>query len=482
MPKEKSIVRNALFNILKTISGIAFPIITFSYSARILGENGIGKVNFARNIVTYFIMIALLGMNEYGTRECAKLRHDRDGLSKFTHEMLLINFFTTLLSYALFFSVLFTVPKLQPYKSLLLLSSLAIFLKGMGVEWLYQGLEEYQYIAVRSALFQAIALIILLAFVRDADDVMEYAFVILLATSGSYIFNFINMKKMVAFRRYDHYEIRKHLRPLLWLFAMAVSIELYTVLDSTMLGFLQGDAAVGRYTAAVKVNKLVVTLITSIGTVMTPRLAYYIEHGEKEKVNLLVDRVYNYVLLFSVPAAIGLCMIGQGVILLFSGTGFSSAIITMRILTPIIFITPLSIVTNAQTFVPMGKEKLILLSTMTGAVVNFTCNLILIPHFAENGAAVATVIAETMVTIVCLTLVRRFFNLRKILSSCYQYFVAAIPIPIIAVLIERLNTHYTIKMGIVIVLSAVCYCAILAFFRNRYFKEAICFICKKKVP
>lgn len=472
MTPKKSLLKSAIFNFVRTFSGLAFPVITFTYSARVLGVDGVGQVSFAKSVITYFTMFALLGMSDYGIREVAKLQEKRDKLSKFVHEMLLINGVTTALAYILLFLALLFVPKLQGYSALLLINSLAIVLQGMGMEWLYQGLEEYQYITVRSILFQVGALVAMFIFVRDAGDVVPYAAVTLTATSGSYVLNFVNVKRYIYLRWYGNYEIKKHLQPLLWLFAMAVSIELYTVLDSTMLGFLQGDTAVGRYTAAVKVNKLVIRLITSMGAVLIPRLAFYISQDEREKVKELVDKAYNYVFMFSVPAAIGLFALSDEIILLFSGSDFSSASFTMRLLTPIVLIIPLSVVTNIQAFIPMGKEKLILRSTLSGAATNFICNLLLIPCFAENGAAIATVAAEMVVTIVCLAYAREFFDMRQIFRKYYQYWLAAIPIPLITMLAKALSIHYVIRVFVIMALSAGAYFLLLFVLKNDYLLEA----------
>lgn len=472
MPKEKSIIKNSIFNFVKTLSSVAFPVITFTYSARILGVDGIGQVSFTKSFVSYFTMLALLGMNYYGTREAAKLRDDRDMLSKYVHEMLIINGITTLLAYVLLLLSMMFIPKLRGYTALLMINSLAIVLQGMGMEWLYQGMEEYRYIAVRSILFQIGALVAMFVFVRGAEDVVPYAAVTLAASSGSYILNFINARKYIHLRWYGKYEVKKHLQPLLWLFAMTVSIELYTVLDSTMLGFLQGDAAVGRYTAAVKVNRMVNLLITSVGVVLIPRLSFYIDLGKWEKIKELVDKAYNFVFMLSVPGAIGLFVLSNEIILLFSGSAFSSATSTMRLLVPIVLIIPISVVTQHQAFIPMGKEKLILRATISGAVTNFTYNLFLIPRFAENGAAIATVAAETVVMIVSLTCAKEFFDMRRIFRKYYQYWLAAIPIPLIAMLAKVLPVHYVIRMLIVMALSAACYFLLLFVLKNDYLLEA----------
>lgn len=470
---KKSLVKNGIFNIIKTFSSIVFPVVTFAYASRILGDTGIGQVNFTKSIISYFTMIAMLGMKYYGTREGAKLRDDPVRFSRFSQEMLIINGCTTVFAYLLLILAMLTVPKLQGYKTLLLVNSLAILLQGMGMEWMYQAVEEYRYIALRSVLFQGISFVALFLFVRKPEDVVSYAVIHLLASSGSYVLNFINARKYIRFQRFDHYEIKKHLRPLLWLFAMAVSIELYTVLDSTMLGFLQGDAAVGRYTAAVKVNKMMNTLITAAGAVMIPRFSYYIHNKEHEKVKSLVASVYNFVFMLSIPIAIGLFLFSDEIILLFSGEGFASAGFTMRLLTPIVVIIPFSIVANLQIFVPMEREKLILQSTLAGAVTNFTFNMFLIPRFAENGAAAATVLAEFVVTAVCFWNIGKFYDRKAIFAKYAQYWIAAVPIPVVVFLTKCVPVHYVVRMCIAIPASAVCYFSVLWLLRNPYLLEGI---------
>ena len=145
----------------------------------------------------------------------------------------------------------------------------------------------------------------------------------------------------------------------------------------------------------------------------------------------------------------------------------------MRILTPIVVIIPFSIVANQQIFVPMGKEKLILKSTLTGAVTNFTFNMLLIPRYAQNGAAVATVLAEGAVSAVCFMNIRRYFDMKKVFRYFGQYWLAALPIVPLALLVRSLHLHavYTILMDAV--LSAACYFALLGLFKNPYLQMGI---------
>ena len=473
MSKEKSLVKNSIFNIVKIFSIQIFPIISFAYASRILGDTGIGRVNFTRSVISYFSMIAVLGVKYYGIREAAKLRDDKDAFSQFAQEMLIINGCTTILSYCLFFAAMWRIPKLRGYESLLLINSAAIALEGMGMEWMYQAVEEYRYMAFRSVFFQMLSFGALFLFVRKPDDVIPYAIIRLTAASGPNVFNFFNARKYICFKRYENYKIKKHFRPLLGLFAMVLSIELYAVLDSTMLGFMKGDAAVGRYTAAVKACRIINSLITASGAVMIPRFSYYVHRREWEKIESLVGRMYHFAFLLSTPIAIGIFMLSNEIIHLFCGEGFATAGFTMRILAPIVVIIPFSTVANSQIFVPLGKEKLILKSTLTGAVTNFIFNMLLIPRFAENGAAVATVLAETAVTVVCFHNLGRFYKRKQIFSKYSQYWISSIPIIVIVALSLNLSVHYILRLCISISVSAVCYFAVLRGFRNPYLMEAM---------
>ena len=484
MNGEKSLAKNYLFNLIKTLCNVAFPIITFTYTSRILGADGLGKINFSKSFISYFSMVAMLGINQYGTREAAKVRDNKTKLTKFVHEILIVNFITTTFAYLLlYFSILF-VNKLQDYTILLWINSFSIVMMGMGMEWLYQALEEYGYIAKRAITFQIISIILMFVFVRNKNDVVIYAFINVISSSGSYVLNFFNVRNYIDIKPLWNYNLKKHISPMLWLFAMAVSVELYTVLDSTMLGFICGDTSVGLYTAAIKVNKMIIGLITALGTVLIPRLSYYVGLGEYEKLQKLVDKGYNYIFLLSIPSFIGLFVLSNDIIMLFSGSEYKSACLTMKILTPIVVVIPFSTMTNNQTFMPLNKEKLILISTCIGAVTNFICNIILIPKFAENGAAIGTVIAELAVASVCLLNATKLLNMRSIFKNFYQYWIAALPTVFISYIVKQMKLNYIVEVGIVMVISGGLYAGILYLLKNDYFilvlKIISTKICKKK--
>ena len=412
--KTPSIKANTIFNILRKLSVLLFPLITFPYSSRILLPEGIGHVSFARSFIDYFILIATLGISTYGIRETAKFRDNRQQLSKVAKEILAINTISTAVAYLLLFIAIIGIPKLEPYRSLLLVMSAKILFSALGMEWLYNGMEDYKYITIRSFIFQVISLILLFTLVHSPEDSLKYASIAVISNVGSNICNWIHSKKYVDLLSSFKLELRKHIKPILIMFALAELSIIYSALDVTMLGFICGDWDVGIYTSATKITGIIIQLVTAIGVVVLPRLAYYISKDHTEKFQQLAHKCFDFFFLVSIPSAIGLCLIGRAAILAFSGEKFLAAIPIMRIMCPIIIISGINNVIGTQLFIPMGKEKMVLYALLLGAISNIVLNFLFIPKYHAFGAAAATLISQGILSGVELFWSRGIVNLSKI--------------------------------------------------------------------
>lgn len=419
--KAPSIKANAVFNVFRKLMTLIFPLITFPYSSRILLPDGIGKVAFARSFVEYFITIATLGIYTYGIREAAKVRDDRLQLSKLSREILTINLVSTVIAYLLLFISMACIPKLEAYRPLLIIISAKILFTSLGLEWLYGGMEDYKYITVRAFIFQIISVILLFAFVHRPEDYLIYASIAVISNVGSHICNWIHSKKYIDLFVRTKLELKKHIKPIIILFAMAEVTKIYQVLDVTMLGFLCGDWDVGIYTSATKINRIIINLITAIGVVVLPRLAYFIKNGDTKKFQELVYKNFDIFFLLSVPSAIGLSLVGKAAILAFSGENFMAAVPVMRIMNTIIVISGIGSVVGTQTFIPMGKEKLVLYSLLLGSIANIALNFLLIPRYQALGAAVATVGSQIVLVGTELFWCRKIVDLRKVVNYFLLY-------------------------------------------------------------
>ncbi len=397
MAREASLKKNFIMNSLYTVSNFLFPLITFPYVSRVLGPEGCGKVSFATSLISYFALIAQLGIPAYGIRVCAKVRDDREKLTRTAHELLMINGIMCVLSYLAFFLALFTVPKLREERTLYVIISATILLSSLGMEWLYQALEQYTYITVRSLIMKVAALGALFLLVRTEKDYVAYGAVSILAASASNVFNLFNAHKYIGFRPVGGYDLRRHLKPVLIFFAMACATTLYTYVDEVMLGFMTTDADVGYYHAATRIKKLLVGIITSLGAVLLPRASYYVEQGRMEEFRRLTAKAMHFVFLLACPLAVYFFLFaGQGVALL-SGPEFAPAVLPMQILMPTLLLIGMTNVMGIQILVPTGREKTVLYSELTGAAVDILLNALLIPTLKSAGAAIGTLAAEAAV-------------------------------------------------------------------------------------
>lgn len=400
MAKQKSLKINFIMNAILTMSSFIFPLITFPYVSRVLMPAGMGKVNFATSVINYFSMIAQLGIPTYGIRACAIVRDDREKLTRTAHELLIINIVMSIISYLGLFLALAFIPRLQSEHTLYIIVSFTIILTTIGMEWLYKALEQYTYITVRSLIFKAISVVAMLLLIHSKDDYLLYGAITIFAASASNILNFINIHRYIGLKPVGNYNIKRHLKPVLVFFSMSVATTIYTNLDTVMLGFMKNDAEVGYYTAAVKIKGILVSIVTSLGTVLLPRASYYIEQGEIERFNFLSKKAFNFVCLLATPLVIYFIIFAKQGILLLSGKAYGPAVLPMQLIMFTVLFIGISNITGIQILVPLGYERIVLLSEIVGAITDLIINFILIPSLASSGAAIGTLVAEAIVLLV----------------------------------------------------------------------------------
>ena len=398
--RQKSIKINFFMNILLTLSSFIFPVVTFPYVSRVLGPDGTGKVAFATSVISYFAMFAQLGIPTYGIRACAKVRDDKEELTRVAHEILFINFLMSILVYVFLGISLVVVPRLGQDKPLIIIISLTILFNAMGAEWLYRALEEYSYIAIRSIIFKAIALAVMFVLVREKQDYVVYGAITILAASASNILNFIRMFRMIGLKRVGGYNLKRHIKAVMVFFAMSCATTIYTNLDTVMLGFMKNDEEVGYYSAAVKIRMLLVGVVTSLGTVLLPRASYYIEQGKKKEFLAISHKAIHFVLLMALPFTLFFILYAREGVVLLSGQEYVPAVLPMQVIMPTLLLIGMTNIMGIQMLIPLGKEKYVLYSEIVGAVADLVINALLIPSMASVGAAIGTLVAEVLVWIV----------------------------------------------------------------------------------
>jgi len=474
----KSIKENFVMNIVLMGSAYILPFLMTPYVSRILMPEGMGKISFATSVLTYFTMFAMLGVPTYGIRACAIVRDDKKKLSQTVQEILFINIITSIFIYIAFAIALFKVPELSENKPLFMIMSFMIFLNVIGVEWVYRGLEEYEEIAVRSILMKVFALILTFILIHQQNDVVIYGGITIIASSGSYLWNFISLRKHVDLKPNSEYiyNIKRHLKPISIFFSMSIATTIYTNLDIVMLGFLTNDTQMGYYDAAVKIKMLLVAVVSSLGSVLLPRVSYYLSVGMKDEFKRITTKALNCILLLSVPLAVYCMLFASPITSLISGRAFLPAVPIMQVIMPTIIFIGMTNIMGIQMLVPLGKENWVLYSEICGAIVNIIINALLIPKYAAYGAAIGTLIAE-----ICVFLVQ-FWATREYVVSVYKkmnykYIIIGCSLStILSYWIVR-NLRGTTNIIIVLcsgVLFFSCYCIVLIIMKEPEILGVLC--------
>ncbi|WP_418749313.1 flippase [Faecalibacillus intestinalis] len=433
----KSVKFNFIMNFILTASNFIFPLITFPYVSRILGASGTGKVSFAISIVSYFTMVAALGIPTYGIRAVAGVRNNQEKLNKTTQEILSIHLVMMILVAIAYIVAINFIPRFQSDKTLFFVVGITILLDPLGVNWLYQGLEQYGYIAKRSIFLKFISLILMFMFIHSSEDYVFYGVTSILASAGSNVLNFINLRKYVSLKPVGNYNIKQHLKPIMILFAQVIAVNIYTNLDNVMLGFMKTDVDVGLYTAAVKVKTILVSLVTSLGAVLLPRLSYYITVNKKDEFYALIRKAYSFVIVVALPLMLFTIFYARDCLIFLSGKGFIDATLAMQIIAPTILLIGLSNLLGIQVLTPLNREKQLVYSVVAGAMADLILNIIFIPKMGAAGAAFGTLVAELVVLLVQIFYLKKlFFNI----ASKIQYWKVIIALILASVISIKLSS------------------------------------------
>lgn len=464
---KKSIFKNYLYNVSLTILNIIFPIITFPYISRVLGAAGVGKVNFATSIVNYFLLLASLGIPVYGIREISKVRDNRKDASKVYSEIYSINLLSTILFSTIYYSMILLVPYFKEQRLLFVVMGLLVILNLFNIDWLYQGFEDYKYITIRSLVFKLASIVAMFLLVKGRSDYVIYAAITVIALGGANIVNIFRAKRYVNFT-IKGINLKRHYKQVLIIFFMGVAINVYNNLDSTMLGFISGDESVGYYSAATKINRMVINVVTSLGVVLLPRLSYYIESKEIEEFNKIIKKSINFIFFIGLPACTGLYLLAPSIIRIFSGEEFIPAITTMRINIPVILFVAIANITSVQILLPLKREKEVAIAVSFAAVLNFCMNFVMIHTMKENGAALASTLAEFIGMSIQIFYCRSYISKDIFTLDKFKYILGSILIIAIVTIVKIFVMNDFILIIISIIMGGIGYFILMLLLKDEF--------------
>lgn len=462
----KSIWRNSALNVVYKLVSLFFPLISSAYLARILLPEGVGRIATAQNLVTYFVLIAALGLPTYGVREIAKARDHPEQLNRTFSELLVINAISTTLAVIVYLVTILSVKRFSGDIWLYLATGLQLVFNYINIDWLYQGKEDYLYICVRSIIIKVLSLLFLFWRVKTQDDYIMAACVTSCALGLNFIFNIAHCKKYVRFTL-KNLQIKKHLSPLFVLLMTTFLSSIYGNIDITMLGMLSTEEATGLYANVHKTIIMVCMTCSSMTTVLLPRLSYSYVHDREAFHKLLVQgmRLLAFV---SIPMTVGLFILApQGMTVVY-GEKFAKGAEALRILSVLLVVKCFGDLLCYQLTLCTGNEKKRLPAYFCAAVSNIVLNAILIPKMAQNGAAIASVMSELVVNGIQIVVMKRIVGFKIEWKAIIQSAVAAAVMSIGVIAMTKVTSHAALQIGLSIVVGGALYVMTNILLKNEF--------------
>ncbi|TDT72443.1 O-antigen/teichoic acid export membrane protein [Hypnocyclicus thermotrophus] len=465
----ESIKKNVLMVILKNISLLVFPLITFPYLSRVLGPEGMGIINFATTFSNYFMLIPTMGISMYGAREIAIARDNKRKLTKNFKEILII---TLLFTFSMFFLYLITIISFEKYNKnfvFYLIFGFGIITNSVSIEWLYTGLEKFSYTVSRGIIIQSLYIISIFIFVKNEKDIIFIPILLLLSSFIQMLINFYYSKKFINYDQKFHLKIYSRIKPILIITIGTLASTIQVTMDIIMLGFLTSDWNVGIYNAAIRINRIVIGLLISLGAIFYSRLSNVYGNNKKDEANIISQNWLKYILMIVYPSIIGIFILSDEIILLLAGNEFKASIFTSRLMSIIILF---SVLTNffAIQLYSNKKEKTAIKINIIGVIVGFVFNIIFIPLYKHNGAAIGTIMISFIVSFLHMYYTKKYINIK--IDFRIKYILYSLIMGIVLLKVKS-YLDYKIYINILIItfLGGLIYFGILFIFKEINLEE-----------
>ena len=402
----------------------ALPLITTPYINRVLGAEQLGTYTYVANIANYFTIFAMLGFNNYGSKMIAATKHNENELAHTFSSIRKLQCLMATVVVAIY--LLFISLCIPEHKSLYFIESLWIINCFIDINWFFWGMEKVKLTVNRNLIIKLITLLGVFIFVRSRNDILIYAFILVIGTILSDIYLISQVKKYVKGTKTTFYEMIAHIKPCIALFIPIVAMSIYQQMDKTMLGVLSTYEQVGYYSSADKIVNIPLGIITGLGTVSLPRIVSLISENKIMEYKKVVEKSISLVMFMCSAIAFGILAVSQEFVPLFFGREFLPCVSLVSFLTFVIFFKAISTVLVNQILIPNDNEKYYIISVFIGAFINLILNYSLIRKFDAVGAVYATLISELIVCFIQIFICFNYLNTLKIIGKNFQYIILCI--------------------------------------------------------
>lgn len=409
---------------------ISLPLITTPYISRVLGPEKIGAYSYYYSIAHYFVIVIMLGLANYGNRSIAITRDNKESLNQTFSEIFIMQSITFFIGLCLYIGCGIFLKETR----LAFIMGIYIFSALFDISWLYQGLELFKFLTLRSTCIKLISCALIFIFIKTTNDFYLYSIIMTTSIFTNQIVLWFSLNKYARFKKVSFRNVLRHFMPNLILFIPVAAISIYKIMDKIMLGVMSNMTEVGFYESSEKLILVPMAIITSLGTVMLPRMSYLF-CNKSESLTTYIIKSTIFAAFFSSSICFGIMGVATEFVPLFFGKGYEKCVTLFYILLPSCIFLAFANVIRTQFLLPAKKDSIYIYSVCIGAFVNLILNAALIPLFNSIGAAIGTFFAELSVCI-------------------YQFFMSREYLPIKVMLVQSIPFVFTGLMMFLLLLPA----------------------------
>lgn len=468
---NKNVRKNYIFNLIFQLFQIIIPIIVTPYISRVLLSDGVGKYSFSYSIANYFIILATFGFTYYAQREIAKHIGNKEEQTKIFWEIYILKIFTTIVSIGVYLVLIFT-NVFESYNQVLLIMIFNIIAVGLDASYMLQGNENFQKTVTSNISVRILSIISIFVFVKTREDLWIYALINSITPVIANCLIFLFSSKYLTKIKVNALNIKKHFVPALKLFIPTIAISVYALLDKTLIGVMLpagiADSAVGHYDSAEKIAKIALTVVTSLSAVMIPNNAKHFAQKDYTQVRKNIESAMQFSMFLGFPVMFGLMAVAENFVPWFFGGDFMAAIPLLMVLSILVISIGLNNVYGIQYLVATNKENIFTISVTIGALTNLVLNIITIPYLGAMGAALATVIAETVILIYQMIYLRKEFSILKTLKNTIKFLISGMIMFVAVWLVSKQLVSSMLNTLLLVLIGMVVYMLTLLILREKF--------------
>lgn len=479
---NKKLTTNVLLQIAYQIISLIVPFVTAPYITRIFSAALTGEQSYSVTIAHYFMMFSMLGINNLGSRNIAKVKSDKKSLDYEFSRMTYCHAIISILVLGAYF--IFLVLFKTDYPSLYYIGSLYVISSLLDINWLYFGLEEFKITVTRNVVIKIISIICIFCFINKPSDLWKYALILAASTLFSNIYLWLILPKYTKFVKVRLPDMVSIIKPMLVLFIPVVAVSIYRQMDKIMLAILASTEELGYYEQSEKIINLGTQVMTSVGVVMMPRFSELYSKGKKEEADNIIRLSNLFSAVFSCAISFGLIAVGNVLAEVYLGDMYLPCGALICLLSPVVVVMSYANVVRTHYLIPQAKDRPYVISAIAGAVFNFIINVTLIGILGAKGAIVGTLVAEVIVCIIQCYYSKDELPLVGMVKDYFPFVIIGVFMTVLLRVFYRYNSYTVVNLISGIVIGAFVYialsCAYLYLFRKKEFTLLISNILKKR--